>query len=346
MSAVKAGIRVELTVTSIDNIACPNQVAIVLCTYNGAGYLQAQLDSLYAQTRLPDCVVLSDDASNDGSQALLEAAAIEFESLKVRVIRQFNPENMGYVKNFEQAFLRAEAHLIFPCDQDDVWHPRKIERMLECFEADPTLDVLHCDANLVDASGMSLGKRLFEVLEFTRSEMTAMTQGEAFDVLIRRNVVTGAAMAFRSGVLKRAMPLPGEWAHDEWIALVAALYGKVRTLDEVLLDYRQHDSNQIGVRARGVLHKVAGIAGYRKSFLARMESRYQVLTARLRAMDGVSKQRAAAVEERLIHAQSRNRHSDGLLVRGPRVARELWSGRYHRFGKGLRSALVDLFDVD
>ena len=52
------------------------RLSIVMCTYNGAGYLQSQLESLLAQTRLPDEIVLSDDASTDATMGLLEAFAL------------------------------------------------------------------------------------------------------------------------------------------------------------------------------------------------------------------------------------------------------------------------------
>lgn len=326
--------------------ASPLTTAVVLCAYNGSRFLPSQLDSLYAQTRLPACVVLSDDASSDDSAGILADALQRFEALGVRVILNLKTENVGYVRHFEEALGLADAEVVFPCDQDDLWYAAKIERMSARFEADPALDVLHSDADLIDAQGARVGKRLLEVLEMAPREMKQMTAGDAFDVLIRRNVVTGAAMAFRRRVLARARPFPAEWAHDEWIALVAALDGKVRTTDEVLLGYRQHDSNQIGVRARGVLHKVAGIAGYRKEFLARMQARYEVLLARSRGMEWLTHDRAACIEARVQHARRRNSNASALLPRLPNVLRELSNGHYHRFGNGLRSALVDLLGLD
>lgn len=321
-------------------------LAVVLCAYNGAGYLQAQLDSLYAQTRLPDWVVLSDDASTDATPALLTAAAAVFEARGVRVQLRLNAENLGYVRHFEQALAGVDADLLFPCDQDDVWHADKIALLAAQFEADPGLLLLHCDAELIDASGAPLGRRLLAVLEMTPAEWRSMTSGDAFDVLIRRNIVTGAAMAFRRTVLAAAQPFPVEWAHDEWLAVIAALEGRVRTLNSALLGYRQHDNNQIGVRARGTLHKVAGIAGYRKAFLARMEARYRVLAARARDMPALPERRRADIDARLLHATRRNQAARSPLSRAPAVARELLSGRYHRFGRGLRSALVDLMGLN
>ena len=328
------------------NAAAPLSLAVVLCTYNGASYLQRQLDSLYAQSRLPDCVVLSDDASTDDTTEILARAATRFETMGVRVHFLRHPTNVGYVRNFERGFKLAHADLIFPCDQDDVWYPSKLARMTAVFEADNTLDVLHSDAELIDANGAPMGRRLFEVLELSATELRTMTEGDAFDVLIRRNIVTGAAMAFRTRVLDQALPFPDAWAHDEWLAIVASVNGKVRSLNEALLGYRQHGNNQIGVQARGLRHKATGIAGYRRAFLARMEARYEVFNAHVKRMQRVPPERFARVEDRLRHAQSRNRQGTSIFARIREVTRELLSGRYHRFGKGIRSALVDLFGLN
>ena len=50
-------------------------VSIVLCTYNGERYLQQQLDSLLAQSRLPKQIVIADDGSTDGTWEILQAFA-------------------------------------------------------------------------------------------------------------------------------------------------------------------------------------------------------------------------------------------------------------------------------
>ncbi len=48
------------------------KLSIGMCTYNGARYLQEQLASIAAQTRLPDELVVCDDCSSDGTRAILE----------------------------------------------------------------------------------------------------------------------------------------------------------------------------------------------------------------------------------------------------------------------------------
>ena len=116
-------------------------VSIAMCTYNGAGFLQQQLDSLARQTRKPDEIIICDDVSSDNSVAIAQAFADQ-SGLKVRVHQ--NTQNLGYVKNFEKAISLCTQDIIFLCDQDDLWQPNKIEQMVGVFDAEPSVGlVLH-----------------------------------------------------------------------------------------------------------------------------------------------------------------------------------------------------------
>ena len=76
------------------------KVSIAMCTYNGAPFLREQLDSLVAQCRLPDEVVICDDASNDETVQILE----EFSrTAPFQVKLSVNRTNLGVIKNFENA---------------------------------------------------------------------------------------------------------------------------------------------------------------------------------------------------------------------------------------------------
>ena len=323
----------------------PPDCAVVLCSYNGERHLPAQLESLRAQTVQPKRYVLSDDASGDASPDLLAAFASDRRAAGCEVVMLRNPVNRGYVSHFEGAFRHAGAEVVFSCDQDDVWHPRKIERMREAFAARPGLWLLHADARLVDDEGRALGRRLFETLDLRPAELSAMHRGDGFGVLLRRNIVTGAAMAFRSALLARASPFAAHWAHDEWLAIVAAMHGEVDTLEEILVDYRQHEGNQIGVREK-TLGQRAGLGLDRHGFLMRAVPRIEALSRAVQAMDDLPPDRGAAIEARLAHARVRAGMPPALFARARSVAEEWRSGRYDRFASGWRSALADLSGVD
>src|SRR6185437_17068937 len=111
--------------------------SIVLCTCNGARFLEAQWDSLLAEERPPDEIIVHDDVSSDDTWALLGglSARAEERGIRVRLIR--NERNLGYVANFEAALRDASGDLLFLCDQDDAWHPEKLATHLSEFERRP-----------------------------------------------------------------------------------------------------------------------------------------------------------------------------------------------------------------
>ncbi|PNS07471.1 glycosyltransferase family 2 protein [Solilutibacter silvestris] len=323
------------------NAANTLRCAVVLCSWNGERFLSQQLDSLRAQTQHIDQYVLSDDGSSDGSWALLQAFADERRAAGADVILHRNPQALGYVRHFEQALARADADVLFTCDQDDAWHPDKVSKMMEMFVADPSLLVLHSDARLVDDAGTPMGRTLFDVLEVTRRELRQMHRGDAFHVLLRRNIVTGATMALRRTVVALASPFATHWAHDEWMAMVAAMHGRVDTLERALIDYRQHSGNQIGAAAKTPLQQV-GIGVSRQSYQQR-----QVL--RLRELERCAAPSGAvhdSIADRLRHAEVRANLPSTPFARLAHVTREVGRGGYHRFGSGLRSALADLLGLD
>ncbi|HEY0725018.1 MAG TPA: glycosyltransferase, partial [Pyrinomonadaceae bacterium] len=76
------------------------RISVAMCTYNGADFLPAQLESIAAQSRKPDQIVVCDDGSTDETRALLDRFAKESA---IPVLLSFNKKNLGSVKNFEKA---------------------------------------------------------------------------------------------------------------------------------------------------------------------------------------------------------------------------------------------------
>lgn len=320
--------------------------AVALCTYQGEQYLPQQLASLLAQQRLPDEIVAYDDASKDGTWDLLRSFADDATELGIHVHLRRNPSNLGYVANFTQAILATRAELIFLCDQDDVWHVDKLHRFAEEFERRPDLLMLHSDAELVDGTGDSLNCNLFGAFEVSREELTSVHGNAAFEVLVRRNIVTGATMAIRRNVIAQGFEVPNGWIHDEWLAMVAATQGRVDCLETATIDYRQHGNNQVGARPRGFIERLTGGAVPRAEFMDRMLARTESLIAQSGAGQlKLNTPQMHLLSERLRHAQVRAHLPQSAAARASLVLREYASGRYHEFGNGLRSVLSDLFKL-
>lgn len=316
----------------------PSTVSIAMCTYNGERFLQAQLDSLLAQTRRPDQIVIRDDVSTDTSMDLLRAFVPRAEALGIAVDLQANPENVGYRRNFDGALRACNGEVIFLCDQDDVWHAGKVARICAEFDARPRLLAVHSDALLIDGQGATLPKRLFDALGINGRTLRRMHAGDGFRLMLQRNLMTGAAMALRRNVLVDALPLPEtDWVHDAWIGTLAAMRGHIDSLPEPLISYRLHDGNQLGLGGNDPAPRHA----------RRMR---QLNTERIQCMQLLERGRSvglpaptlAWVERKQQHVAFRADLPAGRLQRVPRIVGELLSGNYQRFGRGVLSAVIDL----
>jgi glycosyltransferase involved in cell wall biosynthesis len=234
-------------------------ISVALCTYNGERFLRPQLDSLLGQDHAELEVVAVDDGSTDGTVAILEAYARR--DPRVRLHR--NAENLGYRRNFERALGLCSGELVAPCDQDDVWHPTKLRRLVAALGGAPAA---YCDSQLVDEAGRPMGRRMSQLFAAGPIDDPA---GFFFG-----NPVSGHAMLFRRALLERALPIPEGLFHDWWLAFVAAAEGGVGWCAEPLVDYRQHGTSVTDVaRLRSWGTRPAG----------RGTARYLAIAQRLRA---------------------------------------------------------------
>ena len=325
----------------------PLSASCVLCTYNGVRFLEAQWDSLLAQSRLPDEIIVRDDGSDDGTWALLDALSARAEATGVRVRSTRNERNLGYVANFEAALSDASGDLLFLCDQDDAWHAEKLATLVTAFEQRPNLLLLCTDARRIGEAGAALPRSLFEVLKVSRAELRRIHAGQGFNVLLRRSLATGATIALRRTLLAEVMPFPSGWVHDEWLAIVAAAFGGFDCVEQSLIDYRQHGRNQLGMPERSFTVRWSELWVPPADPVKELVGRYQALRERLVARGRrIPASELESVDAKLGHLRARAALGGGPWRRVVTVLNEAMSGHYRRHAAGWRSALRDLLRRD
>lgn len=321
-------------------------ISVALCTRNGARYLPAQIRSICTQEPLPREIIVSDDGSSDDTLAVVrETIALcgVADRIALRVFSNTPP--LGVTRNFEQAVRACSHALIVLCDQDDVWHPGRLARMAAQFEARPDLLLLHTDARLVDAELQPLGSTLFHALEVQPAELEAISRGDAFSVLLRRNLVTGATTMFRRTLLDAALPFAPEWVHDEWLAAIAAATGRMDVLPEPTIDYRQHASNQIGARRLMLSEKIAKAFAERgDKHVARLHRADALLQRLLQLGDRVPAAWLEAQRAKVAHQRFRAGLPKARPLRVVPILAEAARGRYARFGRGGHAIAQDLLE--
>jgi glycosyltransferase involved in cell wall biosynthesis len=298
-----------------------DRVAICMATYNPPGdLLQRQLDSIRAQTHDNWVCLISDESPDQAADERLRAA-IEGDS---RFVLSHNPRHLGFYRNFERALSMApaEADFVALSDQDDRWHPRKLERLLGGIgEA----LLVYSDARLIAPDGEHLSDSYWTN---RRNNYTNYAS------LVMANSVTGAASLFRRRLLDDALPLPPahyKAFHDHWLASVALSLGEIAYVDEPLYDYVQHGTAVIGhseanrppKRAR--VHLIERLRkpgkGSRIAYYYNwQQQRLSAEVLRLRCWDRMSPSKRRTLSRLL----SADRRVTGLIWLLGRRARRLW----------------------
>jgi hypothetical protein len=158
---------------------------------------------------------------------------------------------LGPMRSFFSLLHHTNARFIGFCDQDDVWLPQKVERLVDAIEqAESQLPadspVLCCsDATVTDAALRPLDRTYHERHGFSLADGRDL----ALPRLLFRNFAIGATTMVNGALAKRCLAVPeAAIMHDWWMALVAVSMGRAIVLEEPLILYRQHSANAVGSR--------------------------------------------------------------------------------------------------
>ncbi len=319
------------------------KISIAMCTYNGAKYLSEQLDSIALQTRLPDEIVICDDKSTDNSWKIIQA----FSKSVPFVVRCYvNEINMGSTKNFEKAINLCQGSVIVLSDQDDVWHVDKLKRVESIFMLSPKVGAVFSDAEIVDEYLQPKGYSLWEAVGFNFSAQKRLAQGDAMKILLKSYVVTGATLAFRSNFKELILPIPSNWVHDGWIALLIAYSSKLAIVSDYLIKYRQHSQNQIGAFKKNIIEKaIIAVQPIERTAYVRKATHYMSAYERIVAIypEASTNGRMRLFEGKFKHLRARANLPKSKLRRLPHIFTELINFRYNRYSNGIKSFLKDFF---
>jgi glycosyltransferase involved in cell wall biosynthesis len=205
------------------------KASVCMAVYNGAEFLRPQIESILAQLRPFDELVVVDDASRDGSYPILEG----IKDARLRLHR--NTSNAGVLRTFEQALKLASGDIIFLSDQDDLWLDDKLALSMQVFSTRPQVTMVATDARLIDGEGRTINESFYAA----RGRFRA---GPVHNLI--KNKHLGCTLAFRRTMLEIFLPIPTDVPmHDIWFALLNGVYGRTHFIDRPLVAYRRHGRN-------------------------------------------------------------------------------------------------------
>lgn len=209
------------------------KIKVLLSAYNGARYIEEQIESILNQSYEEVELIVRDDGSTDGTVEILKV--YEEKGL----IRLETGKNVGFVDSFFWLIEHAgEGDYYFFSDQDDVWFPNKIEMALEKL------------AN-VDSSKPVL---YFSNYDFYDGDMNFIShhQAKGNKLSFRNSIVDCVPLGFNSCFNKKAyeltianMPKHSQ-GHDWWMYMLCSGLGQVIYDDRATVKYRRHNANVSG----------------------------------------------------------------------------------------------------
>lgn len=219
-------------------------IDILLSTYNGARFVDAQIESLLFQSYKDIHLIIRDDGSKDETPQKL----LHWKQLHPDLIELHLESNVGVIESFNKLAALSKGPYLAFCDQDDIWLPHKLESCMQLMDqTKPCL--VHSDLKVVDSNLREIHPSFWDY-----SYLSGDAKYATFNRLLGQNVVTGCTTLLNRELAALAFPVPKEAImHDWWLALAASCFGKVTASQEQLIHYRQHGNNTVGAKPFSLL---------------------------------------------------------------------------------------------
>ena len=257
------------------------KTSVAMAVYNGEKYIREQLDSILSGEMVPDEIVISDDASTDGTVQIVEEYLESYSNTSKTVIKLLHSEtNQGFAENFKKAIESCSGDIILLSDQDDIWEPRKLLLISRVMKKRKEIKVLGTSFILIDKDGRTIedymklpeadieeGRRLYpELFEKPRRGWSnnnlfrrAMSENALVEVMpeeiMFHNICQGACLAFRGNIKQDILRnIRTDIPHDWQIALIGAGMSGFYFYNKKLIRYRLHEANAVGLGLDGDTH--------------------------------------------------------------------------------------------
>lgn len=206
-------------------------ISVVMATYNGANYIEEQMNSILNQTIKPKEIIVVDDCSTDDTLAILK-----YYERNVEYIYVYSNEcNLGFQKNFNKAINLSTNDFIALCDQDDIWTKDHLEVLYHLLIKEKK--DLACGVSIqCDYKGNIISQPLYSNFDIDNN------QNDQFKSIILSNFVQGCASMFRRSLLDFANPFPDSENvfHDYWLGMSAVINTGISFTHTPIVYYRVH----------------------------------------------------------------------------------------------------------
>ena len=206
------------------------KISVVMSVYNAEKYLSEAIGSILSQTLGDFEFILVDDASTDGSPALLE----RYAALDGRIVLLKNPENIGLTKSLNRGLAVARGEYIARMDADDISVPERFAKQAAFLDAHPDYSFVSCIGRYIDENGNPEQLRLFPE-----------TNEEIYAMMPKVDAVMHPGVMFRRDDIAKIGNYCEDFRvvqdYDLWFRGMAAGY-RFYNIQEPLLLFRRNES--------------------------------------------------------------------------------------------------------
>jgi glycosyltransferase involved in cell wall biosynthesis len=234
----------------------PEMVSVVIPSYNHAPYLRAAVESVLAQTRVPDEIILVDDGSRDNSVELARELARQAPLLKV-----FTQRNQGAHAALNRGVREAAGPYVAVLNSDDVFPVQKLERCLKLVRKRPPMEFIAGRVAIIDEAGVRQEQGI--AVDWQKRSLDFLRQaGQLPLAVMNENFLTTTSNFFFTKKLWEAVGgfQPLRYCHDLDFALTALKRGQ-GYFDEAYehILYRVHPRNTIAEDLKKIRVEIAGV---------------------------------------------------------------------------------------
>ena len=212
-------------------------VTVLMSTYNGSKFLKEQIESILNQKNVSIRLIIRDDCSTDETVKILKY----YQDIYTNIIIEKKTENIGPCKSFLYLISKYNDDEYFAlADQDDIWDEEKLITAIGAIKKQGIKDkpiLYYSNLKIVDEQG-----------DFCRISHKVPHKSNNRYASLVENLATGCTVVYNKCLSDIACRIkPTDYSmHDAWLYTVAKLFGGVIYDFTPYINYRQHNSNQVG----------------------------------------------------------------------------------------------------
>jgi glycosyltransferase involved in cell wall biosynthesis len=247
-------------------------VSAILLSFNCERFIRDALAAVLQQDHSPLEVLVSDDASTDGTLEILESEIAAYHGPHRIILRQRDTNSGSKSAHLNDAIGHCSGRIIVSFDGDDLYRPDRVSRLVEAFESDSMVRAVYSGYDLIDENGRKIGPGKVPHPPEGTDPARWFARVDSF--------ASGSTLAVHREVFELFGPLDPAIHEDVVLPFRASLIGRVRYLDFPLASARRHSGSLTADDAR-----FSSLDAYRARMLSGIEKARHQLASRLADLD-------------------------------------------------------------